>query len=392
MKKEKNKKINQDSEAAPLKSRREFMKSTATAGAALVVGVACNAEDADSSTDSLDEIDSESSSDNISDSDSHMGDGGPDDSSFSDIPSGQVVLVRSDTPKDAVARGIELMGSLDFIESGQTVVLKPNVTGPIVPPDITSPAVLVEMINQCYAAGAGEVIVAERTFGPIATNVSFDATIFKGGTKSMRMFVDEAGATYKPLDNDEWIEVSPEGAVDYEKPMLIPKFLTEVDHFINVPTLKTHGIAVFSMTLKNLFGFIHPNTRNGQVHGHPKNNNDPAREKRMFAQMNLPFNPTLNVLDAIVSRTTGGPTPPGDVKKTNMVLLGKDRVAMDAVGLAVLRVYGTEKRIEDKPVWQQVQLAEAIKIGIGVQGPDEVTLIGDGVDEIDEIEAKLREV
>ena len=84
--------------------------------------------------------------------------------------------------------------------------------------------------------------------------------------------------------------------------------------------------------------------------------------------------------------------PPGDVVETNMVLFGKDRVAMDAVGLAILKVVGSEPWVEDKPVWDQTQLAEAVKIGIGVSGPDDIVLVGDGVEEIGEIEAKLREV
>ena len=66
--------------------------------------------------------------------------------------------------------------------------------------------------------------------------------------------------------------------------------------------------------------------------------------------------------------------------------------AMDAVGLAVFQHYGTEKWIQDKPVWQQVQLAEAVKVGVGVKGPDEITLVGDGVEELADIEAHLRAV
>ena len=161
---------------------------------------------------------------------------------------------------------------------------------------------------------------------------------------------------------------------------------------INVPALKTHNIAVFTMAMKNLFGWVHPDTRNTQVHGHPLNDDDPDRPLRMFAQMNLAFAPVLQVMDAMVSRTTGGPTPPGDEANTGLVILGKDRVAVDAVGLALLQVVGTEPHIEDRPIWEQVQLAEAARIGVGVSGPDEITLVGDGVEEIGEIEERLRRV
>ena len=207
----------------------------------------------------------------------------------------------------------------------------------------------------------------------------------------MRECIEEAGATFRPLDDEPWDDFTLPGETDFDEPILIPRILREIDHLINVPALKTHNISVFTMSLKNFFGLIHPMTRDGQVHGDPRNADDPDREKRMFAQMNLAFDPILNVMDGMVSRTTGGPMPPGDEADTDMILLSKDRVALDAVGLAVLRVYGTESRIENKPVWDQVQLAEAARLGVGVSGPDEIELVGEGVDEIDDIEAKLRE-
>jgi uncharacterized protein (DUF362 family) len=285
------------------------------------------------------------------------------------------------------------MNGLTFIRAGQTVLLKPNVTGPIPPPDTTSCEVLAALIGMCRAAGASEVIVAERTFGPLRTAMVFDTARCgpDGEERSLREVIETAGATFRPLDDEPWDEFELPGTTDFERPILIPRILTEVDHFINVPALKTHSGAVFTMAMKNLFGFIHPDTRNGQVHDNPLNDRDPDRGKRMFAQMNLAFHPILNILDGIVARTTGGPMPPGDEAPTNLILLSKDRVALDAVGLAVLRVWGTEFQIESRPVWDQVQLAEAVRRGIGVGGPEEIELVAEGVDELDEIETKLRE-
>ncbi len=339
-------------------SRRQFIQTTAAASAVLAVG-GCSDKDA-----------------------------GP---RFEDVDQGQVVLVRAETPEEAVARGVALMGSFSFIQRGQTVLLKPNMTGPLVPPDITSPAVLKEMIRQCYAAGAGEVQVGERTFVGMTTADTFGIQLYEGGGSSMLDVVESVGGVFRPFDDEPWVEVHPPGAVDFDAPLLIPSALDDVDHYINLPALKTHYIAGFTMTLKNFFGCVHPDTRTGQVHDDPRNDTDPDREKRMFAQMNLAFDPVVNVMDGIISRTTGGPTPPGDTHETNLILLGKDRVAMDAVGLAILRYVGTEPDIESQPVWNQPQLAEAVRVGIGVSGPDEITLVGEGVEELSDIEALLRE-
>lgn len=363
-------------------TRREFMRTTVTAGAAALLGVGCGPSGSGDSDADLDARPDDAAPD----------DGGESDAgTFDDIPQGRVVIVRAATPAAAVARGVALMNGLTFIRPGQRVMLKPNMTGPIPPPDTTSCDVLLELIRICREAGAGEVIVAERTYGPFQTETVFDFYLCENRTRPMRETIEEAGATFLPLDDEPWDPFTLPGETDFDDPILIPRMLTDIDHWINVPALKTHNIAVFTMSLKNLFGLVHPDTRDGQVHGDPRNDLDPDRPLRMFAQMNLAFHPILNVMDGILSRITGGPMPPGDTAETDMILLSKDRVALDAAGLAVLRVYGTESWIENKPVWDQVQLAEAARLGVGVSGPDEITLVADGVEEIDEIEAMLRE-
>ena len=343
-------------------TRRQFIHTTVATGTGLALGLGCDANEPQQADP---------------------------DATFADTPQGQVVLVRADAAT-AVQRGLELMGGLTFIESGQTVVLKPNFTGPLQPPDTTGPDVLSAMIRRCVDAGAGEVIVAERTFGPLNTTDVVTYPLYDDFSRCMLDVIEDAGGTFVALDDEPWVEVLPDGADDYTEPLLVPALLAEVDHVINVPALKTHDIAVFTMAMKNLFGWVHPDTRNTQVHGHPDNDNDPDRPLRMFAQMNLAFDPVLQVMDAMTIRTTGGPTPPGDIAETGLVILGKDRVAVDAVGLALLQVVGTEPHIEDRSVWEQIQLAEAARIGVGVSGPDEITLIGEGVEELGEIEARLR--
>jgi len=351
-------------------TRREFVGTAVSVGAAAVLGVGCGGGSGD-----------DGPTDGETDGDAP---------GFDDIPRGQVALTRGYTPTEAVASGIALMGGLGFIQAGQSVMLKPNMTGPIPPPDTTSCEVLLELIRQCRDAGAGEVIVAERTYGPFRTETVFDWPLCPGDV-TMAQAIEDAGASFRPLDDEPWDELTLPGETDFDEPLLVPRILEEVDHVINVPALKTHTIAVFTMSLKNLFGLVHPTTRDGIVHGDPRNETDPNREKRMFGQMNMAFSPVLNVMDGIVARTTGGPMPPGDEADTNMILMSKDRVALDAVGLAVLRVVGSERWIEDRPVWDQVQLAEAIRCGVGVSGPDEVILVERSIGEIDEIEEKLRE-
>jgi uncharacterized protein (DUF362 family) len=57
---------------------------------------------------------------------------------------------------------------------------------------------------------------------------------------------------------------------------------------------------------------------------------------------------------------------------------GTDRVAVDAVGLAVLKEIGANEAIMGTPIFQQEQMARAVEVRLGIQGPDEIELVSDG--------------
>mgnify|MGYP006308457013 CR=1 FL=1 len=118
-------------------TRRRFMGTAAAAGAAAVLGVRCGGTGSDT-TEGDGETDGDASS-----------------GTFDDIPQGQVALTRGRSSAEAVAKGIALMNGLTFIQPGQKVMLKPNMTGPMPPPDCTSCEVLMEIIRLCEGAGAG---------------------------------------------------------------------------------------------------------------------------------------------------------------------------------------------------------------------------------------------
>jgi hypothetical protein len=48
----------------------------------------------------------------------------------------------------------------------------------------------------------------------------------------------------------------------------------------------------------------------------------------------------------------------------------RDRVAIDAVGVAILRMFGTTPDVSRGPVFQAEQLARAADLGLGVRSPD----------------------
>jgi len=60
-----------------------------------------------------------------------------------------------------------------------------------------------------------------------------------------------------------------------------------------------------------------------------------------------------------------------------VMLLGVDRVAMDAVGVAILRMHGGNATISRGRVFDQEQIARAARLGLGATSPDQIDLVTD---------------
>jgi hypothetical protein len=51
---------------------------------------------------------------------------------------------------------------------------------------------------------------------------------------------------------------------------------------------------------------------------------------------------------------------------THVVLAGTDRVAIDAIGVAILWLFGTTPEVSRGKVFEQEQIARAVELGLGV--------------------------
>ena len=60
--------------------------------------------------------------------------------------SADVGIARGSNMEEAVRRAVKLAGGMDFIKEGQTVLIKPNVTGALKSPTTTNPEVLYAVI------------------------------------------------------------------------------------------------------------------------------------------------------------------------------------------------------------------------------------------------------
>lgn len=196
--------------------------------------------------------------------------------------------------RSQVRQAMELLGGMGkFVKPGQSVLMKPNLTGPA-PWEkgvTTNPALLEALIELAQEAGAGKVDVGDGTGSiHIGTFKVMERCKIAGGAKKL-------GAELIDLNTGpmELIKVENGRILDSVK---VNKACLEYDVVINIPVLKTHFITEVSLGMKNLKGCI------------------PPVEKRRFhdigvnqavADLNRVFRTSLTVADGIIGSEGLGP-------------------------------------------------------------------------------------
>jgi uncharacterized protein (DUF362 family) len=164
--------------------------------------------------------------------------------------------------------------------------------------------------------------------------------------------------------------------------VIVTEWLSKVDFIVNLPVIKTHRSASYSICLKNFIGCTHIRQRPYLI--------DSSRWEEVVAELNLAYRPHLNVVDGTVSMIEGGPWE-GTAEKTGLIIASTDRVAADAVGLGVIKAFGKWGRVTGKDVWEQKQIKRAIELGIG-KGKGEIELLtGEGDGSFHQLIKKIKE-
>ena len=112
------------------------------------------------------------------------------------------------------------------------------------------------------------------------------------------------------------------------KEVTLPTIIDEVDIIINLPKLKTHSLMVYTLGVKNLFGFI-PGGRKPDYHAK-------AQDVEHFAELLcdiyqiLKPKITLTIADGIIGMEGNGPSS-GTPKKAGVIIISEDAGAIDYI-------------------------------------------------------------
>jgi uncharacterized protein (DUF362 family) len=284
-----------------------------------------------------------------------------------------VAVVRSaayPSHREAIAAAVRLAGGLSFLRPGQTVLLKPAVNSENRYPATTDPETVLAVASLVREAG-GIPVVADRTMLLRSTESAFCAT---GILEAAR----EARAEVWALDDRPTVALRHPLAENWANQAIkVYRAVTEVNHVVNLCTPRSHRLGDFTMALKNMVGVVSAQARI-PMHG-------PFSLRERLAEISLVVRPALAVLDGRLGFADGGPDS-GDLVRPGFIAAGSDPVAVDAVGLAQLRLAGANATLSQGSIWRLPQLRRAVEVGIGAAGPDRVRILGPGPEE----EARLR--
>ena len=224
----------------------------------------------------------------------------------------------------AVERSLESLGGLDkCIPPKSKVLLKPNLlqTKPIEKAVATDPAVIEAVLKLCkkqkckiYLGDSPGYQTSEQAYkyyGLDKLAVKYNATLVD--------FKDSKELLY------------PEGKV--MKHFTLPKLLDDIDLIINLPKLKTHGMALYTGAIKNLYGLMFGFKKSALHFTFAK----PSLFFGMVVDLYNLVNPQLNIMDAVIGMEGNGPGS-GDPRKIGYIISSKNALALDKVATKMINL------------------------------------------------------
>jgi uncharacterized protein (DUF362 family) len=272
----------------------------------------------------------------------------------------RVAVMLSSDRRLATEKVVSVIGLPDL--KGSEVFVKPNFNTADPAPGSTHNDTLATIVELVNGSRPIRVVVGDRS-GPAKTRKVFEE---KGIFKMSKDMGFEC-SILDELPSSEWIRITPPDS-SWRNGFLFAKPPTEADAVIGLCCLKTHQYGGhFTMGLKLATGLVHRRNM-AELHS------SPMKQRKMIAEMNVAYTPALMIMDGVEAFYKGGPMR-GPRWAANLTFASADRIALDAVGVAALKMHGTTKRIERKRVFEHDQIKRAVELGLGVTSPKDVDII-----------------
>ncbi len=271
----------------------------------------------------------------------------------------KIALIKTADREEGVQEALRI---LDFpTVKNKRVFIKPNFNTADPTPGSTHNDTLSRLILEMRNRGAVEITVGDRSGPPATKSVLEEKGIFELAKKLNFKIIN-----FEELPAADWVQFNPTGC-HWEKGFSLARPAVEAEYLVSTYCLKTHQYGgVFTLSLKLAVGLT-PKSLMRELHTSP-------HMRKMIAELNQPFKPQLLVMDGIETFVDGGPMK-GTAKRADVIVAGCDRVAMDAVGVSILKELGSNNAIMERKIFDQEQINRAVELGLGISGPGQIEFV-----------------
>lgn len=249
--------------------------------------------------------------------------------------------------------------------SGKHVALKANFNSADPFPASTHVDTLQVIVEALKGAGAADLTLGERS-GMGNTR----AVLEQMGVFDLSQKMGFNAIVLDELGREDWVKIDRAGT-HWLHGFCIAKLFINADKVVQTCCLKAHRFGGhFTLSLKNSVGLIAKKVPGSyydymwELHGSPY-------QRQLIAEINKHYKADLVVMDGIKAFVDGGPDRGKEVEP-GLLLASKDRVAIDAVGVAVLRCFESTNHIMKGRIFELDQMRRASELKIGVKSSSEI--------------------
>jgi uncharacterized protein (DUF362 family) len=281
------------------------------------------------------------------------------------INAGEVFVIKTANRDAGVKTLLRQFDLTDFF--GKRVALKANFNSADPFPASTHLDTLKAIVEVLKEAGVANVTLAERSGMGETRSVLDEMGVFK---LSEQLGFD--AIVLDELTKSDWVKIGREGT-HWLKGFHIAKLFKDADKVVQTCCLKAHRFGGhFTLSLKNSVGLVAARVP-GSVYNYMWELHGSPFQRQLIAEINHYYQPDLVVMDGIKAFVDGGPEQGHEVEPM-LLLASKDRVAIDAVGVAILRSYGSTHNVMNGRIFELDQLKRAAELQIGVTSASQIHL------------------
>jgi uncharacterized protein (DUF362 family) len=278
---------------------------------------------------------------------------------------GEVFILKTTDRANGVPALLNKLGLGEY--SGKQVALKANYNSADPFPASTHLDTLRAIVETLKGAGVSGITLAERS-GMGDT----EQVLEKMGVLALSRELGFKAVVLNDVGKEDWLKVE-RGGTHWVRGFYMAKVFHDADKVVQTCCIKTHRFGGhFTLSLKNSVGLVAKKVPGGMYDYMWELHTSPY-QRQMIAEINNNYNVDFVLMDGIKAFTTGGPDR-GTLVEPNLLLASRDRVAIDAVGVAILKMYGAKGKVGEADIFEQAQLRRAAELGFGVKSAAEIQL------------------